>query len=202
MPYIDLAAKTGSFQGQITDGGIKEIEITYKGNISAYNINSMTVAYLQGLLNHILDIKVNFVNAPLIAKERGIKIKESVVNACEDYAGLIEAKVKTDKDEISMSATMFSDKNPRIVNINGLNVDIVPLNGKILIVNDDKPGVVGKIGAALGDGNVNIAGMSVGRKNAGGEALTIIEVDSEVSSGVIDKITKIAGVKKAKYISL
>ena len=115
MPYIDLASKMGSFQGQIADSGIKEIEITYQGNISTFNINSMTVAYLQGLLNPILDIKVNFVNAPSIAKERGIKIKESIVASCEDYAGLIAAKIKTDKGEMSMSGTLFSDRNPRIV---------------------------------------------------------------------------------------
>ena len=202
MPYVDLASKMGSFQGQTAEGGIKEIEISYCGNISGFNTNSLTVAYLQGLLSPILDIKVNFVNASLIAKERGIKIKEAIVHNCEDYAGLVVAKVTTDKGVTAMSGTMFSDKNPRIVNINGLNVDVIPQAGKIMIVNDDKPGVVGKVGAALGDGGVNIAGMNVGRQKAGGEALTIIEVDSEVSASVVDKLSKIPGVKKAKYIAL
>lgn len=202
MPYVEMASKIGSFQGQITEGGIKEIEVSYHGNISVFNINSMTVAYLQGLLNQILDIKVNFVNAPSVAKERGIKIKETIISACEDYSGLIDVKVKTDKSETSISGTMFSDKNPRIVNINGLNVDIAPVNGKIVIVNDDKPGVVGKVGAVLGDSGVNIAGMNVGRKDAGGEALTIIEVDNEVSPDTVEKLSKIAGVKKAKYVAL
>ena len=202
MPYVELASKIGSFQGQIAEGGIKEIEISYCGNISGFNTNSLTVAYLQGVLSPILDIKVNFVNAQLIAKERGIKIKEAIVHNCEDYAGLIVAKVTTDKGAIAMSGTMFSDKNPRIVNINGLNVDVIPQAGKIMIVNDDKPGVVGKVGATLGDSGVNIAGMNVGRQKAGGEALTIIEVDSEVSSSVVDKLSKIPGVKKAKYIAL
>ena len=96
-PYIDLATKIGSFQGQIAEGGIKEIEIAYKGNISAYKINSMTVAYLQALLNHILDIKVNFVNALSIAKERGIKVKETMVGTCDNYSGLIVATVHTTK---------------------------------------------------------------------------------------------------------
>ena len=202
MPYVELASKIGSFQGQIAEGGIQEIEISYCGNLSGFNTNSLTVAYLQGILTPILDIKVNFVNAPSIAKERGIKIKEAIVHDCEDYTGLIIAKVKTDKDEMSMSGTMFSDKNPRIVNINGLNVDIIPSAGKIMIINDDKPGVVGKVGAALGDGNVNIAGMNVGRKNVGGEALTIIEVDSAVSSDAVAKLSKIPGVKKVKYVAL
>jgi D-3-phosphoglycerate dehydrogenase len=202
MPYVEMASKIGSFQGQIAEGGIKEIEISYYGNIAGFNSNPLTVAYLQGILTPILDIKVNFVNAAAIAKERGIKIKEAIVHNCDDYAGLIVAKVKTDKREISMSGTLFGDKNPRIVNINGLNVDIIPQAGKIMIINDDKPGVVGKVGAMLGDNNVNIAGMNVGRKNAGGEALTIIEVDSEVSNETVDKLAKIPGVKRAKYIAL
>lgn len=201
MPYIELASKMGSFQGQILEGGIKEVEISYCGNIAGFNTNSLTVAYIKGLLTPILDIKVNFVNATVVAKERGIKIKEAIVHNCDDYAGLIVAKIKTDKGEVSMSGTMF-DKNPRIVNINGLAVDVSPQDGKIVIINDDKPGVVGKVGAALGDNNVNIAGMNVGRKNVGGEALTIIEVDNEVSSDVVAKLSKIPGVKKAKYVAL
>ncbi len=202
MPYVDLASKIGSFQGQIAEGGIQEIEISYCGNIASFNTNSLTVAYLQGLLTPILDIKVNFVNATVIAKERGVKIKEAIVHNCDDYAGLILAKVQTDKGRVTMSGTMFSDKNPRIVNINGLVVDVMPVAGKIMIVNDDKPGVVGKVGAVLGDNSVNIAGMNVGRKDAGGEALTIIEVDSEVSNEVIEKLSKVPGVKRAKYVAL
>ncbi len=201
-PYIDLATKIGSFQGQIAEGGIKEIEIAYKGNISAYKINSMTVAYLQALLNHILDIKVNFVNALSIAKERGIKVKETMVGTCDNYSGLIVATVHTDKGEMSMSGTMFSSTIPRIININGLNVDVAPVDSKILIENDDKPGIVGKVGAVLGDSGVNIAGMNVGRKSIGGEALTIIEVDNEVSADTIAKLSKIPGIKKAKYVAL
>jgi D-3-phosphoglycerate dehydrogenase len=201
-PYIELASKIGSFQGQIAEGGIINVEISYFGNIAAFNINPLTVAYLEGLLSHILDIKVNSVNVSLIAKERGIKIKQIINRDIDDYVGSINAKLKTDKGEFLMSGTLFGDTNPRIVNINGLIVDIVPSAGKILIINDDKPGVVGRVGAALGDNNVNIAGMNVGRKVVGGEALTVIEVDSAISNDVIDKIAKIKGVKKAKYIAL
>ncbi|MCL2485570.1 MAG: phosphoglycerate dehydrogenase, partial [Endomicrobia bacterium] len=181
-PYIDLSGKIGSFAGQITEGGIKEIEISYFGNIANFNASPLTVSFLTGLLCRILDTKVNSVNVPLIAKERGIKVKEIKDNAAGDYTGLISAKVVTDKSESTVSATLFSDKNAKIVQINGLNVDVVPEGGKVLIINDDKPGVVGKVGVALGDNGINIAGMNVGRKNAGGEALTIIEVDGEVSA--------------------
>ncbi|MCL2798944.1 MAG: phosphoglycerate dehydrogenase [Endomicrobia bacterium] len=201
-PYIDLSGKIGSFAGQITEGAIKDVEIRYFGNIADYNVSPLTISFLEGVLCRILDIKVNSVNVPLIAKERGIKVKEIKDNAAEDYTGLISANIVTDKAEIAVSATLFGDKNAKIVKINGLNVDVAPEGGKMLIVNDDKPGVVGKVGVALGDSGINIAGMNVGRKNAGGEALTIIEVDSEVPAATTEKILKIPGIKKAKYIAL
>ncbi|MDR1952750.1 MAG: phosphoglycerate dehydrogenase [Elusimicrobiota bacterium] len=201
-PYIDLASKIGLFQGQVIEGGIKGIEIKYCGNLSSFNTGPLTIAFLQGLLLPMLNIKVNFVNALTIAKERGIKIKESKEIDSEDYAGLIVAAIETDKGECKVLATMFSDTNPRIVNINGLGVDITPCGGMILITNEDKPGVVGNVGKVLGDSGVNIAGMNLGRKDVGGEALTIIEVDDSVSSEVIEKILKIGGIKKVKYVDL
>ena len=202
VPYTDLASKIGSFQGQTVEGAIQEIELGYYGNFASFNTNSLTVSYLQGLLSPILDIKVNFVNAPSLAKERGIKIKEVIDHSIEDYAGLLVAKIKTDKGNNMVYGTLFGDKQPRIVNINGLSVDVVPEYGKILIMNDDKPGVVGKVGALLGDSGVNIAGMNLGRKEAGGTALTIIEVDSSISHDVVEKLSAIPGVKKVKFVAL
>ncbi|MCL2144425.1 MAG: phosphoglycerate dehydrogenase [Endomicrobia bacterium] len=201
-PYIDLSGKIGSFAGQITEGGIKDVEISYSGNVANFNVSPLTVSFLAGLLGRILDIKVNSVNVSLMAKERGINVKEIKHSAAGDYTGLISAKIITDKAESMVSATLFGDKNAKIVKINGLSVDVAPEGGKVMIINDDKPGVVGKVGVSLGDNGINIAGMNVGRKNLGGEALTIIEVDSEVSNEVVDKLSKIAGVKKAKYIAL
>ena len=201
-PYIELASKIGSFQGQILEGGVKDIEIGYFGNVSNYNTNPLTVAYLEGFLSHILDIKVNSVNVPIIAKERGIKVKEVIERNIDEYAGLICAKVITDKSEVSMSGTIYGNKTARIVNINGLNVDVEPRAGKLVIVNEDKPGMVGKVGVILGDANVNIGGMNVGRHEVGKDALTIVEVDGEVAAGAIEKISKIPGIKKAKYVAL
>ena len=201
LPYIELAEKISSFQGQIIEGGISEIEISYCGNIAAFNTNPLTVAYLKGILSQILDLKVNFVNAASVAKERGIKVKEALVHDCKDYAGLIIAKVKTDKGDYSISGTLF-DKNQRIVNINGLNVDVVPSGNKILITNTDKPGVIGSLGTIIGAASVNISGMNVGRKQQGQEAITVVEVDGEVSNDVVLKIAKIEGVNKVKYVVL
>lgn len=200
-PYIELADRLGAFQGQIIEGGISEIEISFCGNIAEFKTNPLMVAYIKGLLNQILDLKINFVNATSVAKERGIAIKESIVKDCKDYAGLILAKVKTDKGVYSIAGTLF-DKQQRIVNINGLNVDIEPKGHKLFINNTDKPGVIGVLGTILGDASINIAGMNVGRKESGKQAITVLEIDGEVSSEVFAKISNVAGVEKVKNVVL
>lgn len=201
-PYISLAEKIGSFQGQLVEGGINEIEIEYKGTLANFNTNPLLVAYLKGLLTPILDIKVNFVNAPVLAKERGIKIKETKSKEAEDYTALISVKIVTDKENLSMSATLFTHNNPRIVSINGQNVDIIPAGYMLLLTNIDRPGIVGQLGMFLGKNNINIANMQVGRKEVGGEAVTIIGIDSSVSSDIVKQIVNFSGVNKVKYVEL
>jgi D-3-phosphoglycerate dehydrogenase len=138
----------------------------------------------------------------VLAKERGIKIKESKELNIRDYTSLIVAKILTDKGEIKVAATMFNESNPRIVKINGMGVDFDPRGGIIVIINEDKPGVVGNVGKVLGDNGVNIAGMNLARKDVGAQALTIIEVDDKVSPEIINKIIQIGGIKTAQYIDL
>ena len=200
-PYIELADKLGAFQGQIIEGGISEIEVNYCGNIAEFKTNPLTVAYIKGLLGQILDLKINSVNALAVAKERGIAIKESIVKDCKDYAGLMLIKIKTDKGAYSIAGTLF-DKQQRIVYINGLNVDVEPTGHKVFINNTDRPGVIGILGTILGDANINIAGMNGGRKETGKEAITVLEIDGEVSSEVIAKISKIEGIIKVKNVVL
>ena len=201
-PYIQLAEKLGSFQGQSVEGGISEVKLTFAGDIIKYNTNPMLVAYLKGLLTPILDIKVNFVNAPVLAKERGIKIAETKSEESEDFTSLISATVKTDKDGSSISGTLFSHKNSRIVRLNKQSVDIVPSGCMLLVTNIDRPGIVGQVGMFLGKNNINIAGMQVSRQAEGGEATTIINIDSCVNTDVIKQITNLSGVNKVKYIEL
>ncbi|MFH1367651.1 MAG: phosphoglycerate dehydrogenase [Elusimicrobiota bacterium] len=201
-PYILLAEKLGSFQGQVVEGGISEIEVEYAGDIGEYNTNPLQIAYLKGLLTPILDVKVNFVNAPGMAKERGIKIKETKSKDVEDFTSLITAKVKTDKEEISVSGTLFGHKNARFVRMNGLPIDVVPTGCMLMLTNIDRPGIVGQVGTFLGKNNINIAGMQVSRKDAGGEATTIINIDVCVNADLIKQISNFSGVNKVKYIEL
>jgi len=201
-PYISLSEKLGSFQGQLIEGGVKEVKLQFKGAISEFNTTPLLVAYLKGLLTPILDIKVNFVNAPLLAKERGIKVKETKTEAVDDYTSLITATVITDKGDLPIAATLFSHKNPRIVSLSGLSVDIVPSGNMLLVSNLDRPGVVGQVGVFLGKNNINIANMQVARKEVGGEAMTIINVDSAVPADVLKQIASFSGVNKVRQVSL
>ena len=201
-PYIALSEKIGLFQGQMIEGGIKEVRLQFKGEISAFNTNPLVVAYLKGLLSPILDIKVNFVNAPLLAKERGIKVKETKTETVEDYTSLITSTVVTDSGEIPIAGTLFSHKNPRVVSLMSLSVDIVPSGNLLLVSNIDRPGVVGQVGVFLGKNNINIANMQVARKEAGGEALTIISVDSAVPADVMKQMSAFSGINNVKQVSL
>lgn len=199
-PYLNLAEKIGAFQGQVLDGGITDIELVYTGAISKFNTNPLLVSYLKGLLSPMLDIKVNFVNAPMLAKERGIKIKESKEEESENYTGLISSVVKTDKNTSTVSGTLLGRKSPRLVEIDNLSIDVTPTGCMIFLTNIDKPGIIGQISTILGKNNLNIAGMQVGRKEIGGEAVTIINVDACVPEDIVKQISNLAGVTRVKHV--
>jgi D-3-phosphoglycerate dehydrogenase len=201
-PYISLAEKIGLMQSQIIEGGIKEVEVEYSGEISGFNTTPIQAAYLKGLLTSILDIPVNVINAPVLAKERGIKVRETKTRDVEDYTSLITATVVTDKGRVPVSGTLFGHKNPRIVRLNGLPVDVVPAGCMLMVSNLDRPGVVGQLGMFLGKNNINIANMQVGRKEPGGEVVTIISVDTCVSADVIKQIAAFSGVNRVKSVVL
>ena len=202
QPYIDLIEKIGLMQGQVIEGGVKEINVEYSGEVANMNVLLLTSTYLKGFLAPILDIKINFVNASYIAKERGIKIKEIKNPDNGDYVSLISITVITDKMELNVKGTMFSHNNPRVVAINGLDVDILPAGNMIMIENEDKPGVIGQVGTILGENKINIASMQVGRKKVSGGAITIVTVDSKPEEAVMSKLSRINGVSKVKMIVL
>lgn len=204
-PYLDLTERMGGLQSQIIDGRIKEIEITYSGDVSSLNTMIITLAFLKGLLTPILDIRVNFVNAMHLAKERGIKVKETKATDSENYTSLISSTINSDIPSVrpsTIDGTLFAHRYPRIVNINDLDVDVVPAGCMIVLENMDKPGVIGKVGTILGGAGINIASMQVGRKTVGGEAITIINIDNRPAEDTLNKISKIDGVTKVKFVQL
>jgi D-3-phosphoglycerate dehydrogenase / 2-oxoglutarate reductase len=206
-PWLTLAEKIGKLQTQILQGSLKQVTIRYGGEVTKYSLNPLTVAVVKGLLAPICGETVNFVNAPQMAKERGIAVTESSSTQIEDFSNYIEVEVKTDNGggTHSIMGTLFGNKLPRIVNINEFwGLDIDPHGYVIVIKNEDMPGVVGTLGTILGKNKINIAEMSLARVQKDGKmlALTTINTDSEVAEAVIQEIKKFPPIIDVKVVKL
>ncbi len=199
--YIRLAEKLGNVAAQIIDGGISSLKIRYSGEeLTRENVTPLTIAVGKGLLDHIHDVPANHINAPELLKEAGIEVEESKVSESHDFAHLITVEIKTDKGKSLVGGTTFGKNDPRLVRVNEYMVDI-SLKGNILyILNDDKPGFIGATGTYLGKQGINIGFMSVGRKEKGTKALTLMVVDEEVSKEQLKAIQEIPQVKKVRLI--
>jgi D-3-phosphoglycerate dehydrogenase len=154
------------------------------------------------MLTPILQETVNYVNSMFIAKERGINITETRIAETQDFANLITVDVETDKTKSSLMGTLFTKVDPRIVKINDSYVDAVPEGYMLVMSNKDVPGIIGQIGTILGRNNVNIAGMSFGREEKGGKAVSVLNVDSDVPKAVLEEIRKAQNIFSVKLVKL
>ncbi len=199
-PFIALAEKLGSFAGQLTDTGIKEVRITYEGEVASLKIKALTAAAIAGVLRPQLQ-DVNVVSAPIVAKDRGIAIEEITRSDDDsDFESLITLTIVTDEQERSISGTVFHDGKARIVAIKGIKVDAEFGPAMIYVTNEDKPGFIGRFAGLLGEASVNIATFALGRDGKGGSAIALVEVDGEVPAGVLTAIQALPGVKQAKAL--
>ncbi len=178
-PFIDLAEKLGSFAGQLTETGIAKVQITYEGHVAEMKIKALTSAVLSGLLRPMLG-DVNVVSAPVVAKERGMVVDEVVRAAQSDYESLITVTVATERQERSVSGTVYHDGKARLVDVKGIRVDAEFGKSMIYVTNEDKPGFIGKFASLLGDAKINIATFHLGRVKQGGDAIALVEVDGVV----------------------
>ena len=198
-PYLQLAEKIGSFHAQIVEGQIAAIKIHYSGALfQKEDVTPITVALQKGLLTPVLT-EVNYVNAPFLIKQRGIAVTETKSDSESDFANLMTVTVATDRDDTVLAGTTFGRKDIRIVRINQLHLNATPEGYILLIYNRDHPGMIGLIGTILGEHNINIADMTVGRSRQEEVALTLINVDSPVPRPVIKTLAsqkKIAFVKQ------
>lgn len=201
-PYITLGEKLGSLQGQLLRGGLEEITIEYSGDVVDYDVAPITISCIKGLLDRVLDLYVNFVNAPFVAKERGIKVVEVKSSRATDFASSITIKVKTKDEENLIEGALFGKKEPRIVRIDKFFLDAVPEGYLLILHNEDKPGVIGNVGTLLSSNNVNIARLHLGRSSVGGEAVSVWSVDQPLSKGLIDKILKLPNIISADVVEL
>ncbi len=199
-PYMKLAEQLGSFSGQVTESGIKSVTIEYEGLVAELNTKPLTAVVLQGLLSPLLE-SVNMVSAPVIARERDIDITETVHERATAYQSLIKLTVETEHQTRNVAGTLFAGDRPRIVEIKDTPIDAELGPHMLFISNEDKPGLIGALGTALGDAGVNIATFQLGRRKEGGDAIALIEVDQVVGDGLLDKVRALPHVKKAMALT-
>src|SRR6476660_8459788 len=198
-PFIALAEKLGSFAGQLTETGILKVQITYEGHVGEMKIKAITSAVLSGLLRPMLG-EVNVVSAPVVAKERGMVVDEVTRAAQSDYESLITVTVTTERQERSVSGTVYHDGKPRLVDIKGIRVDAEFGKSMIYVTNEDKPGFIGHFAGLLGDARINIATFHLGRVKRGGDAIALVEIDGPVPADVLAKVQALPQVKQAKAL--
>jgi D-3-phosphoglycerate dehydrogenase len=186
-PWIKLADHLGHFIGQMTDEPIKAINILYDGEASEMNLAALTSATVAGIMT-VANPDVNVVSAPIIAKERGVQISTTKQDQSGAFEGYIKVTVVTDKRERSIGGTVFSDGKPRFIQIKGINIDAEIGRHMIYTTNEDKPGIIGALGATMGAHGVNIANFTLGRSAAKGEAIALLYVDEPVPTAALDEL--------------
>ena len=201
-PYLKLAENIGAMQAGLADGHISKVRIRYVGDIIKYNVAPFTVSIMKGMLTPMLQETVNYVNALVIAKERGISIVESKTAQVQDFASLIVVEVDTDKEKSSICGTLFTKVDPRIVKINEFYVDCVPEGNMLVVFNKDVPGIIGQIGTIFAKFSINVASVSFGRESKGGKAISVWNVDSDVPKNVLDELKSAKNVYEVKLVKL
>ena len=187
----------------LVEGQLNDVEIQVEGNLAEYDPGILSVAMLKGLFGAVAHEPVTYVNAPLIAQDRGIEVKESKTKKSKSYLNQITVKTKLGKKDISLSGTLIGKKNvQRLVSIYDFDIDMIPTKYMAFFRYKDVPGMIGKVGTILGENGINIANMQVGRKIIGGEALMGINVDMTISKEIIEKIKKESNIPEARFMEL
>jgi len=199
-PYIQLGEQLGSFSGQLLQSGIKKVKIEFEGAVSKLNIKPITSVILTGLLKPVSE-SVNMVNAPVVAKERGIDVSEVKHEREGDYQNLIKITVTTEKGDQYVAGTLFGGTKPRIVEVGSVKLE-AGLGTKMLYINnEDKPGLIGELGKLLGDSSINIANFHLGRSNKEKSAIALVEIDESPKNDLLEKISRLNSVINAKLLS-
>jgi D-3-phosphoglycerate dehydrogenase / 2-oxoglutarate reductase len=196
-PYMALAEKLGSLVGQLSHGAIAGLSIEAEGAAAELNMKPITGAVLAGFMRVHSDA-VNMVNAPHLAKERGLDVREVRHDRETDYHTLLRVSAMTSAGDRPVAGTLFANSTPRLVEIFGIRVE-AELDGEMIyIVNEDTPGFIGRLGSLLGEAGVNIGTFNLGRREAGGEAVALVSVDSHVGPDLVQRLQALPGVKTVK----
>ena len=201
-PYITLGEMLGSMHMQISKGGIEDVRIEYSGELAEQNTSPITVAFLKGLFTPILKDAVNYVNAPLVARDRGIRVVESHSQRADDFTNSLTITVKTSEGENLLMGTVFGRREPRLVRLNGFRLEALPTGPMLLVFNKDVPGVIGALGTALGKAGVNISRMTVGREEESNQNIILLSTDQLISKELLTEVRELANIDAAQGLDL
>jgi D-3-phosphoglycerate dehydrogenase len=201
-PYLTLADRMGCLQAQMICGPIKEVTVEYSGDFKGRDLSPVTTAVINGLLMPLVKDDVNPVNAPVIAKEMGIKITETSSPESSDYNNLISITVETTEMTNMVAGTIFGKTDARVVQLNNFRLEMIPHGHLALIQNEDKPGAIGSIGTTLGQGSINIARMQVGQEGDGDRNIILLRTDTSLPGDVVDQLLNLSMVKSVIPLEL
>jgi D-3-phosphoglycerate dehydrogenase/(S)-sulfolactate dehydrogenase len=207
-PFLRLAEKLGAFAAQFALQGEcaaapEEIEISYAGEVAQHPSAPLTAAVLKGVLRTFLAETVNEVSAPALARERGLSVKEVKTSETPDFASLLTLRLRCGKMfTTEVAGTIVGKREPRLVRVDGLDIEAVPEGFMVVIHNNDAPGVIGNVGQTLGEAKVNIAQFALARDRARGEALALVNIDSPASAEVLDRLRKLPNIRRVHQVAL
>lgn len=201
-PYVSLGEKLGSLHMQIARGGVQEVDIEYSGELAELNTSPITVAFLKGLFTPILQDAVNYVNAPVIAKDRGIRVVESKSDRAHDFINVLRIKVVTNEGENVLVGTVFGKNEPRLVRFNTFRLEALPSGPMLLVYNNDVPGVIGDLGSTLGRAGVNISRMTVGREEASDQNIILLSTNDIISKELLAEVKGLDNIDDALALEL
>ncbi|MCT7960400.1 phosphoglycerate dehydrogenase [Laspinema sp. D1] len=201
-PYLQLAENLGNLVGQLAGGRVELLTVRLQGELADNNSQPIVVAALKGLLSQALRERVNYVNASIEAKERGIRIIETRDGSIRDYTGSLHLEAKGALGDHSVTGALLGDGEIRITDIDEFPINVPPTHHMLFTRHRDMPGIIGKIGSLLGSFNVNIASMQVGRKIVRGDAVMVLSLDDPLPEGILAEIMKVPGIRDAYTVML
>lgn len=201
-PYLRLAETLGTLVGQLAGGRVESLTVRLQGELAIDDTKPLVIAALKGLLSQALRERVNYVNAGIEAKERGIRVIETRDASIRDYTGSLHLQAKGSLGEHSVTGSLLGESEIRITDIDEFPINVPPAQNMLFTLHRDMPGIIGKIGSLLGSFNVNIASMQVGRKIVRGDAVMVLSLDDPLPEGILAEILKVPGIRDAYTVTL
>jgi D-3-phosphoglycerate dehydrogenase len=202
QPFLNLNEKLGSFIAQLVEGNVTRATIEYSGDVTRFDMKILTLAAVKGLLTPVVEASVNYVNATLLAKERGIDVVQKTTDIKSNFPNMISVTIETDKEKRKVFGVLSVTREARIVRVDNFDMEVTPGKNMLVYRNVDKPGIIGRVGTILGENNINIASFEVGRSKEEKVAMGLILVDSDVNKDVIESIKNVTGILEIKNIML